>query len=158
MAPDLLPLYQDFNVLGTSQSSQTQIINGRRSQSQSWIVSLSPKTQGTVTIPSLSAGTLISDPLTLNVLDASQLPKSQGIGGISVSAAIDDGSHYVFQEIPLKVRIETAFPLQQAQLIVPTGDFELTKTGEDHMLLRIINKFRLLMIVFRITPGIGKTQ
>ncbi len=131
--PDLLPLHQDFDVLGTSQSSQIQIINGHRLQSQSWIVSLSPKAKGTVTIPSLSAGTLTSDPLTLNVMDASQLPKSQGIGGISVSAAIDDGSHYVFQEIPLKVRIETAFPLQQAQLIVPTGDFELTKTGEDQI-------------------------
>ncbi|KIC39049.1 hypothetical protein RA27_18015 [Ruegeria sp. ANG-R] len=130
-APDLSPLSTDFNMLGTSQSSQTQIINGRTSQSVSWIVTLSPKTKGQLTIPSLSAGTLTSDPITLNVVDASQLPKSQGAGGISVAATIDDGSHYVFQEIPLTVRIETQVPLQRAELIAPNGDFELTQTGQD---------------------------
>ena len=122
-APDLSPLSADFNVLGTSQSSQTQIINGRTSQSVSWIVTLSPKTKGQLTIPSLSAGAVSSDPVVLNVVEASQLPKSQGVGGISVAASIDDGSHYVFQEIPLTVRIETQVPLQRAELIAPIGDF-----------------------------------
>lgn len=130
-APDLGPLARDFEVLGASQSSQTQIINDQRSQSISWIVTLSPQTTGAITIPSLSAGALSSDPLTVQVVDASQLPKLQGTVGIALSATIDDGQHYQFQEIPLTVRIETAQTLQSAQLIVPTGDFELTQTGQD---------------------------
>lgn len=129
--PDLTPLYADFDVLGTSQSSQTQVINGRMSQSQSWIVTLSPKAQGPVTIPALTAGALSSDPVQINVLDASQLPKAEGVGGISVQATLDGNTHYQFQEIPLTVRIETAQPLQRAELIAPTGDFELTQTGQD---------------------------
>ncbi|WP_371168866.1 BatD family protein [Aliiroseovarius sp. 2305UL8-7] len=130
-APNLAPLDQDFNVLGTSQSSQTQIINGQMSQSLSWIVTLSPKAQGTVTIPSLSAGTLTSDPVTVQVVDAASLPKLQGASGISVSASIEDGTHYMFQEVPLTVRIETSTPLQRAELIAPSGDFELSQTGQD---------------------------
>ncbi|MHA3916562.1 BatD family protein [Halovulum sp. GXIMD14793] len=132
-APDLAPLQQDFEVLGTSQSSQIQVINGRRSQSVSWIVTLSPRAKGPLTIPALTAGTLSSTPLTVEVVDAATLPKSQGVGGIEISAEIDQGSHYVFQEIPLTVRIETVLPLQEAQLVAPTGDFELTQTGQDHV-------------------------
>ncbi|NIZ12035.1 BatD family protein [Phaeobacter sp. HF9A] len=130
-APDLTPLEQDFDVLGTSQSSQTQIINGQRSQSVSWIITLAPHTTGALTIPVLHAGALSSDPLKVQVLDASQLPKLQGTTGISLSTKIDPGDHYQFQEIPLTVRIETAQPLQSAELIAPTGDFELTRTGPD---------------------------
>lgn len=129
--PDLTPLHADFDVLGTSQSSQTQVINGRMSQSQSWIVTLAPKTQGPVTIPALTAGVLSSEPVQISVLDASQLPKSEGVGGISVQATLDGDTHYQFQEIPLTVRIETAQPLQRAELIAPNGDFELTQTGQD---------------------------
>lgn len=130
-APDLSPLDQDFDVLGTSQSSQTQIINGRMSQSLSWIVTLSPRETGTVTIPELHAGALSSDPISVQVVDASQLPKLQGASGIAVSADIEAGSHYVFQEIPLTVRIESSAPLQRAELIAPQGEFELTQTGQD---------------------------
>ncbi|WP_083803503.1 BatD family protein [Sagittula stellata] len=130
-APDLSPLSQNFDVLGTSQSSQTQIINGQRSQSVSWIVTLAPQSTGALTIPAIHAGALSSDPLQVQVLDASQMPKLQGTTGISLSATIDQGDHYQFQEIPLTVRIETAQPLQSAELIAPTGDFELTQTGQD---------------------------
>ncbi|MDC0116121.1 BatD family protein [Octadecabacter sp.] len=130
-APDLTPLAEDFDVLGTSQSSQTQIINGQMSQSVSWIVTLSPQTLGPLTIPTIQAGALSSDPIDVQVLDASQLPKLQGTTGIVVDAAIDGMDHYQFQEIPLTVRIETAQPLQSADLIAPTGDFELTPTGQD---------------------------
>lgn len=130
-APDLSPLYDDFDVLGTSQSSSTQIINGRRSQSQSWIVTLSAKSTGRLTIPAISAGALSSDASAITVLDASQMPKLQGASGISVNATIEGDAHYRFQEIPLTVRIESAVGLQNAQLIAPTGDFELTQTGQD---------------------------
>lgn len=129
--PDLTPLYADFDLLGTSQSSQTQVINGRVSQSQTWIVTLSPKAQGPVTIPALTAGGLSSNPVQITVLDASQLPKSEGVGGISVQTTLDGDRHYQFQEIPLSLRIETTQPLQRAELIAPSGDFELTQTGQD---------------------------
>lgn len=129
--PDLAPLYKDFDVLGTSQSMQTQIVNGHRSQSVTWIVTLSPKTTGTLTIPAITAGAVSSDPLTITALEASQMPKAQGAGGISVQASLAGGVHYMFQEIPLTVRIETTQPLNRAELIAPSGDFDLTQSGPD---------------------------
>ena len=151
-APDLAPLSKDFDVLGTSQSSQTQIINGKRSQSISWIITLSPLNQGEVTIPSISAGSFSSEPLSLEVVDASELPKLQGADGISISATVEDALHYRFQEIPLTVRIESSQPLQSAQLSEPVGKFELTASGEarqsqmsrDGQLVNVIEQSYLL--------------
>lgn len=68
--PDLTPLEKDFQIRGMSQSSQTRIINGSVSQSKSWILTLLPKATGQLTIPVLSSGSLSSEAVTLNVLDA----------------------------------------------------------------------------------------
>jgi len=130
--PDLTPLQEDFQVLGTSQSMRTQIINGRQSQERSWIVTLSPKQQGQLTIPALSADGLTTTPLTINVVEPSALPKSQGVPGVRIEAEVSDGNHYLYQEIPLVVRIETPLSIKRAELIAPSGaEFELTQNGQD---------------------------
>lgn len=131
-SPDLSPLSKDFEVRGTSQSSQVQIINGRRSESKSWIITLSPKHKGELTIPAISAGAVSSEPTILKVVDASEMPKSIGATGISVTATLDADTPYIYQEIPLKIRIETNQSLQEAALVAPeVSDFELTQQGDD---------------------------
>lgn len=130
--PDLTPLQEDFQVLGTSQSMRTQIINGRQSQERSWIVTLSPKQQGQLTIPALSADGLSTSPLTINVVEPSAMPKSQGVPGVRIEASVSGGNHYLYQEIPVVVRIETPLPIKRAELIAPSGsEFELTQNGQD---------------------------
>ncbi len=133
-APDLAPLQKDFDILGTSQSSSTQIINGQRSQSVSWIVSLSPKTKGTLEIPSINAGSLSSAPVDIKVVDAGAMPKAVGASGIDVTAKLDDGNPFLFQETPLTVRIETSAPIKGAKLIAPQSSaFELAQRGQDRV-------------------------
>ncbi|MCR9134692.1 MAG: BatD family protein [Alphaproteobacteria bacterium] len=130
--PDLTPLHKDFDVLGTSQSMRTQIINGRQSQQRSWIVTLAPRDKGQLTIPALSAAGLTSQPLTINVVEPSAMPKTQGVEDVTIEATVSGGSHYLYQEIPLVVRIETPLPLKRAELVAPTGSaFELTQNGQD---------------------------
>lgn len=133
--PDLSPLQKDFTILGRSQSSNVSIINGNMSKKLQWIVTLSPKHQGKLDIPAISAGGEQSKPLTINVVDASQAPKAQGASnGITLTTQIKNASDtlYVFQEIPLTVRIETAQPLLQAGIVEPILDgAELTQIGQD---------------------------
>lgn len=130
--PDLTPLQKDFDILGTSQSSSTQIINGRRSQSESWIVSLSPKSTGTLEIPAITAGSASSSPIAVKVVDAGSMPKATGTSAIDLSATLKDGSPFLFQETPLTVRIETSAPIKSAELIAPQSSaFELVQRGED---------------------------
>ena len=133
-SPDLSPLQKDFDVLGTSQSSSTQIINGKRSQSESWIVSLSPKSMGTLKIPAITAGSLSSSPVAIKVVDAGSMLKATGTSAIDLSASLKDGSPFLFQETPLTVRIETSAPIKSAELVAPQSSaFELVQRGEDRV-------------------------
>ncbi|WP_346892318.1 BatD family protein [uncultured Roseibium sp.] len=133
-SPDLAPLQKDFDILGTSQSMSTQIINGKRSQSVSWIVSLSPKSKGTLEIPSISAGSLSSTPVAIKVVDAGAMPKATGTSGIGLTATLDDSSPFLFQETPLTVRIETSEPIKSGELIAPhSSAFELVQRGDDRI-------------------------
>lgn len=136
-APDLTPLKKDFTIVGRSQSTSINITNGDVSRQQTWVITLAPNKTGKLHLPSLSVGSDSSKPLSLTVIDASkasQMPKSQGASqGISLSARLngDGEKFYVFQEIPLTLRIETETPLQAAQLLAPQGSFELSQNGQD---------------------------
>ncbi len=65
--PDLTPLQKDFEVLGTSSSSQIRIINGQHSEKREWLIELAPLGKGTITIPALSVGNSKTAALTLQV-------------------------------------------------------------------------------------------
>ncbi|MEM1433569.1 MAG: BatD family protein [Pseudomonadota bacterium] len=66
-APDLSPLEQDFEVLGSSNSSQYRSVNG---QVRAWVeyqISLRPRRSGQLVVPSLELGNERSNPLTIDV-------------------------------------------------------------------------------------------
>ena len=65
--PDLGPLAQDFDILGNSQSSNINIVNGQRSAELVIGVVLRPKRVGTLTIPSLAVAGSQTAPLQLQV-------------------------------------------------------------------------------------------
>lgn len=65
---DLQPLGQDWEILGRSQSSQTQFtFSGGTSRSLTLSLTLMPRRSGAVTIPSLCFGADCSTPLTIQV-------------------------------------------------------------------------------------------
>jgi hypothetical protein len=55
-APDLSPLRQDFDVLGSHQSQRTTVVNGTLDRSVDWIVSLAPHATGSRTPRPLPEG------------------------------------------------------------------------------------------------------
>ena len=65
--PELSVLQQDFDILGTGSSQQTQIINGQRSESHQWHIELAPKHAGELTVPAIPVGAETTPSLTLTV-------------------------------------------------------------------------------------------
>ncbi|WP_322867526.1 BatD family protein [Aquicoccus sp. G2-2] len=129
--PDLSPLNKDFDILATSRASQTSIVNGKRSDTMSWIVSLAPRHKGALRLPPISAGQQTSAALTVHAVDASALSASP-VSGVSVTVSAPKTALYVQEEIPITVRIKAGEPLQQAALIEPqSDDFVMTQTGKD---------------------------
>jgi hypothetical protein len=61
-------LKKDFDILGTRQSNQIKIINGRTKIISEWVTKLRPKHTGEVEIPSIQVGPHQTLPITLTVL------------------------------------------------------------------------------------------
>lgn len=131
--PDLSPLQQDFDMLSQSTSSQTSVINGARSATISWIITLAPKSMGNLEIPKISAGTVTSNPLRLEVVEAASLPAGTAASqDIAIEVLVDDKPHYVHGEIPITVRIIDGTGLTEASLQAPSGsNFTMRQTGTD---------------------------
>lgn len=133
--PDVSALNADFDILGTSKSSQTRIINGNRSDTVEWIVSLAPRAKGHFTIPVLKAGQATSEPISLDVVDASDLPgDQQAQGSTKITATLASGSYYVQQEIPLTLRISTGPGFRGGTISTPDSpDYILAQRGDDRV-------------------------
>lgn len=107
--PDLSPLSQDFQIQGTSQSTNFSMVNGNMSYTQSWKINLLPKHKGQLTIPSLMVGSEKTQPLKLSVADLSPEAVAQASQHVRLEAIAEIGQSfpYVQQQIPYTLRLYT---------------------------------------------------
>lgn len=106
--PDLQPLEKDFKVLGQSKSSTTKIINGSTSSTAEWNIVLSPSRTGTLEIPPLTVGKEKSNPLTVQVSDASP-PKTKADNvPIFIETDVNTDSVYVQAQLIFTLRLYSA--------------------------------------------------
>jgi len=96
-SPDFSPLEKDFQVLGTSTSSNMSIINGNYTRSKKWNVTLIALRKGTITIPSISFG---SDSSPAYQIEIREPQKSTGKQGEALISELD-------------ISISSAYPQQQ---------------------------------------------
>ena len=75
--PDLGPLQKDFEVVGSSNASSVNIINGKQTSKQQVMITLMPKRTGHLVIPALTVGKDTTKPLYINVKPPLQVPQSQ---------------------------------------------------------------------------------
>ena len=113
--PNLAPLEEDFEVLGTGQQSRTSIVNGVASSSSGWTVSLAPKRPGQSTIPAIEVGAESTQPIEIEVVDRGSVANTAG-NTPSIELSVPDGPFYAQQEIPLTVRIFGAESIRGGEL------------------------------------------
>lgn len=147
-APDISALNPDFHILGTSKSSQTRIINGDRSETVTWSITLEPRKTGHLAIPVLTAGSVQTAALSLDVVDAADLPpETHTAGGTAITAELEPGAHYVQQEIPLTLRITTGPDFRDGMIEPPASpDFVLERRGQDRISAAMKNGQPVTMI------------
>jgi len=125
--PDLQPLNELFEVLGTRQvNSLTSGSNGAQASTR-WIISLQPKTSGYVVIPPLSLGQLHSEPITLHVQAGSNADGNR-LAPVFIDASLDQESVYVQAQTVLTLRIYHSVSLYDdsslTQLTMPQARVE----------------------------------
>lgn len=130
--PDLSPLQNDFQVLGTSRSSSVQIVNGQTTSTSQLGIALKPLHAGTLTIPPLDVGGAKTQPLTLQVGAA----PTGGLGKVGdpvfMQTSVLSSSPYVDQQTVYTVRL-FYLPGVDGALGDPSADgARLIKLDRDH--------------------------
>jgi len=148
--PDLQPLNELFEVLGTRQVNRlTNGSNGAQASTR-WIVTLQPKHSGYVVIPPLSLGQQQSAPITLHVQQASSADDSR-LAPVFIDASLDQESVYVQAQTVLTLRIYHSVSLYDdsslTQLEMPQARVEAL--GEPRTYEKDINGVRHGVIELR---------
>ena len=130
--PDLSPLQNDFQVLGTSRSSSMQITNGKTEATSQLGIALKPLHAGAIKIPPLDVGGAKTQPLTLQVGAA----PAGGVGKLGdpvfMEASVLSSSPWVGQQTVYTVRL-FYLPGVDGALGDPSADgARLVKLDRDH--------------------------
>ncbi|HEC05058.1 MAG TPA: protein BatD [Thiothrix sp.] len=120
-APDLNPLNQDFDIVHTTQSSQSKWVNGASSFTKSWMVRLLPKRQGEIEIPAFLLGQESTAPLKLIVAEipADQVKKNSQFMTLEASVDIGKSLPYVQQQIPYVLKLYTDDSIESGEVYPP---------------------------------------
>lgn len=150
-APDISALEKDFTIYGTSQSSQTSIVNNKVSSSVNWNVTLIPKKEGKLNIPSMSvssdAGDLKSDPFQVSAEKPSATSKNGQGGTLFVDTKISKQTLYKNEPAMLLARLVTNKNIGDiviSDLIIPDviiekqGDFKMYEGALEGQSVKVI--------------------
>jgi len=132
--PDVAVLQQDFDILGTSSSTNISLTNGGFSEKTQVVLTLAPKVTGHLTIPPISWNGERSQPLALDVSG----PGGGGQAGAQAAPAVfletsaSPEQPYVEGAVQLTVRLFMAEPLYRADLQLPeSSDVVVRRLGSD---------------------------
>ncbi len=104
-APDLTPLAEDFEVLGSQTSSRISSINGRTMASVEYQISLRPQRTGELTIPSLDIGGEQSEAIVIQVRALDPVVKDAIARMVFFETQLDRNPVYVQAETVLTRRL-----------------------------------------------------
>ncbi|MDX8379571.1 MAG: BatD family protein [Gallionella sp.] len=129
--PDISPLKQDFELLGSSSGSRIQNINGHRSSQTSITIVLSPKHEGKIVIPPLQWDGESSAAIELTVGGNGGTPGTPP-ADFFFETRLDKKQIYVQSVVVLTVKLYTDEPFYQASLsLAADSDLLVKPWGKD---------------------------
>lgn len=118
--PDLDELQNDFILLDRRSETQMSIINGSQSAVVRLLITLEPRREGELVIPSLRIGNQSTQPLRVHVDPAPDVPEGE-MPPVFIELEIEpkDGPHYVHAQLRLTVRVFYLANLTEAAITPP---------------------------------------
>jgi len=132
--PDFSELEKTFRILNPGKSSNISIVNGSVTRKTIWTMQLLAEKPGKYIIPAINFGKDNSDPIVINILEASVQQNNNQSPEIYFEISVDKDKSYVQQQIvytmKLFLRIELANP-RLSEPVSQDGQAIITKLGED---------------------------
>lgn len=149
--PDLSPLDPLFDVRGTRQINQLTTLDGSNHATTRWIITLQPKTTGTVVIPALQLGEFKTQPISLQVDETLGQDSDNQLEPVFIEASLDEDSVYVQAQALLTVRIYHSVALYDDSVLTPLqlSDARVEPVGDSRTYEKVINGVRHGVIEMR---------
>lgn len=147
--PDLSALAKDFDILDRRRTSRNATVDGKRSTVNEWILTLSPKRAGALTIPALSIAGLTSAPVRIAVAPATPTAPSSQVQDrpLFIQVEVGDVSPYAQSEVPVFVRIYDSLGMRSGSISRLMADgATFTPQGDQESYLKTIGKTRYRVI------------
>ena len=155
--PDLSPLEKDFDILGTSTSTQVNILNGHKRVKKGWTIELQPKRKGAFQIPIIQIGQETTLAIDLKIIDIPPNVEKETKEHVFVESSVDIAGDqpYVQQQIPYTVKLYYDENIRSVKIYSPTVENAVVEQlGEDRR-YRTIRKGKKYSVVekhFVISP------
>ncbi len=155
--PDLSVLQKDFEVQGSSTSSQINIINGRRSFKKIWTIELLPKSVGKLAIPAIAVGREKTSPLNIVITNLPPEVAAETSKHIFIESSVDldNKETYVQQQIPYTVKLYYDSAMQTGEVFSPQiENANIRALGNDkkYQVMRAGKKYVVVEKHFVISP------
>ncbi|QJP96014.1 BatD family protein [Pseudomonas fluorescens] len=149
--PDLTPLEPLFEVRGTRQVNQLNTLNNENRATTRWIITLLPKQNGSVEIPSLKLGETQSQPITVQVVESDVHEEKNVLDPVFIESSLDQSSVYVQAQAVLTLRIYHSVSLYDDSSVTPLqiNDARVEQLGDTRTYEKDINGVRHGVIEMR---------
>jgi hypothetical protein len=126
--PDLNPLNANFEIYGTSSSSQMSIVNGKTSSQSSYQVTLMPKNPGKQVIPALKVGNDMTAAIAIEVTQGSVSSGKQAAGSQrELFADVSSFKQTTYVGVPVVVSLKIYIAVSVANLSLEQFDIPNAK-------------------------------
>ncbi|MFJ5295492.1 BatD family protein [Pseudomonas sp. NPDC088368] len=151
--PDMTALQTDFDVRDTRQLNSLTTLEGNVHATTRWLITLMPRHSGSIEIPPLQLGELISQPIALQVVEVepSAQAQEQKLAPVFMEASLDQDTVYVQAQAVLTVRIYHSVSLFDDSSLSPlqVPDARIEKLGDTRTYEKQINGIRHGVIEMR---------
>ncbi|MFJ3484321.1 BatD family protein [Pseudomonas sp. NPDC090202] len=151
--PDMSALDADFEVRDTRQLNSLTTLEGNVHATTRWLITLMPRHSGSIEIPPLKLGELVSQPITLQVVEVepSASGQEQKLDPVFMEASLDQDTVYVQAQAVLTVRVYHSVSLFDDSNLTPLqmADVRIEKLGDTRTYEKQINGIRHGVIEMR---------
>jgi hypothetical protein len=154
--PDLTPLEKDFHIVGTSQNSQLNIINGSMRMESEWQIALIPKHTGDLILPAITVGKEKTKPQIIHVFSknnvTSALPQHNEV---FMEATVAPKEAFIQEQFVYTLKLFFNRSIENPYLMGPDlPDANITQKGEDiiYSIIKNGKYYQVLERSYSITP------
>ena len=155
--PDLSILKNNFDIKGSSASSQVSIINGNRSYKKTWQIELQAKATGQFVIPEIIVGNEKTQAIEISIKELPPEVAAETNKHIFIESTVDipNDEIYVQQQIPYTVKFFYDAAMQTGEVILPTienANIRVVGREKKYQVVRAGNKYVVVDRRYVISP------